>query len=465
MSSVFDRIPSVQDLLARPVIRRLTQSLDRQIVTGRVKQYLGELRAQFDQATNEGKIPSLSGLAERIARWIAEREQLGPRVVINASGNLFHGGMVHAPIAEAACSAMVSSALGGVFEAEGDRQDKPRSLIATEARLAQLTGAEAAFVCNSLSGAVSLLFAVLFAHRRVLIRRGDCIEFPDGLRLSDLAKLNQVDLTELGASNLVRHDDFAEALQTEAAAWLRIGAESIGEAGRPITPAEVQKLAKAELSVIEVLQQATVADWSQYGLDQLPVVGQRLAAGIDLVVFPGDRWLGGPAVGILAGKKSLIAELQRATERFAYQVDPLRAAGLDAALRLYDDPESAAEKHPLVSLLIASPENLRNRASRIAPQLAALPGVSEASVVEAEAVQGPIAGKTFAVPTSRVRVIPAKCSIAEVQNQLATHPQFSILCVAQSDELLFDLRSVHPRYDAELVSRIAEVFMAEGETS
>jgi hypothetical protein len=118
-----------------------------------------------------------------------------------------------------------------------------------------------------------------------------------------------------------------------------------------------------------------------------------------------------------------------------------------------------AEKHPLLSLLSASPENLKNRADRIAPQLAALAGVADCQVTQGTALQTPLPGETVEVPTSRLKIVPANGTVEEVRHQLATHPQFSILPVEDEQELLFDLRSVHPRYDAELVARISEVFV------
>jgi L-seryl-tRNA(Ser) seleniumtransferase len=330
MPSVFDRLPSAQDLLSRPVLRRLTQSLDRQIVVGRVKQYLSELKTQVEQASSEGKLPSITGLAERIARWIAEREQLGPQVVINATGNLFHVELVHAPLAESACAAMVSAAMSGVYHSDSAN----KALLATEDRLAKLVGAEAAWVGSSMSACLSLVFAAHFADRRVLIRRGDVIELTDGLRLSELAKGHGVDLAEVGASNLVRLDDFTEALQSEATAWLRMGADTLDEAKQPIDIAQVRSQSSQGIIVVEVLTHATVADWTDFGLPMLPVIGDRLAAGVDLVLFSGDCWLGGPAVGLVTGKKQLIEEIKHAVNRFTAGVDPVRVSGLEAALRM-----------------------------------------------------------------------------------------------------------------------------------
>jgi len=444
MSSVFDRLPTPQDLLSRPAIRKLTETLDRKVVTERVKQYLGDIRSRFEQSP-AANVPSLTGLAERIARWIAEHEQLGPQQVINATGDLFHRGLVHPPLAESACSAMASSALCGVPQSGAGN-----GLDAANRRLAKLLGAESATAANNFSAAVSLMFASLFADRRVLIRRGDVIELADGLRLSDLARDHRVDLVEVGASNSVRADDFAKALESEAAGWLRIGPAAAG--GRPdaIPVRPIREKAGGEFAVVDLLLEASVRDWSNHGLGTIPVAGDSLKAGADLVVFPGDRWLGGPAVGIVGGKQALIGQMQHSTQRFAAAVDPIRAAGYDAAVRIHDEPDSAAEKHPLLSLLTTPGENLKSRAERIAPHWSALDGVASADVIEGD--------NTFLV-----RVFPKSISVADARQQLASHPQVSVLTVASDEGLQFDLRSVPPRYDAELTARVAELLRGEVE--
>jgi L-seryl-tRNA(Ser) seleniumtransferase len=186
----------------------------------------------------------------------------------------------------------------------------------------------------------------------------------------------------------------------------------------------------------------------------VPLVSKSLEQGADLVLFSGDKLLGGPQSGIVVGKRALIEQLARHPLARALQVDKLTLAGLAATLRLYRDPAMARRSIPLIQLLSTSAENLKCRAERLAPQLANLPALSGAEAVQETTSLGSDSLPLQSLPTWCIALTPAKWSVERLATRLRTGTP-SVIGRVQKDRLLFDLRSVFPRQDQQLVTAVA----------
>ncbi|MBW3600405.1 MAG: L-seryl-tRNA(Sec) selenium transferase [Planctomycetes bacterium] len=459
-NSVLRNVPSVNDLLERPPLRRLRDNLSHSVVVGGVRTFLDNLRREVQTAAAERKMPEVGDLAERIAQWILRQEESPLRPAVNATGVLLHTGLGRAPLADDALAA-ISAVAGGYATVEvdvvtGERSQRSR---AVEKLLEQLTGAEAALVVNNNAGATLLTLAALAAGKEVIVSRGQLIEIGGSYRLPDVMTAGGVRLREVGTTNKTRLSDFLSAIGDETAALMRVHTSNyvvVGFAEQPEL-AELVELAHAhDLPLIDDIGSGALIDYSQFGLTGEPVARDSIKAGADVVLFSGDKLLGGPQCGVIAGRRELVEKIQHHPLARALRVDKITLAALAATLRLYRDPEKAAQEVPLLSLLSTSLENLRNRAQRIASQAAASPAIESAEVIDERTFLGGGSVPTQEIDTVCVALAPAGRSVDSLAAELRGG-QPSVFGRIQKDRLLLDLRSVLPAQDRVLVEALQHV--------
>jgi L-seryl-tRNA(Ser) seleniumtransferase len=210
---------------------------------------------------------------------------------------------------------------------------------------------------------------------------------------------------------------------------------------------------KHNLPVIDDIGSGPLLDLARYGLTGEPLAGESIQSGADLVLFSGDKLLGGPQCGVIAGRKRLVDEILQHPMMRALRVGKLTLAALAATLRLYQDPQTAEQSIPLFSLLATPLENLRNRAERLAPQMAAVAAIASAEPIQGVAFLGGGSVPTQELPTWCVALAPSRGSVSELAASLrAADP--AIVGRIQQDRLLLDLRCVPPKQDCQLVAAV-----------
>jgi L-seryl-tRNA(Ser) seleniumtransferase len=207
------------------------------------------------------------------------------------------------------------------------------------------------------------------------------------------------------------------------------------------------------LPVIDDIGSGALLDFSRFGVSGEPVAEQSIRAGADVVLFSGDKLLGGPQCGIIVGRRTLLREISRHPLMRAVRLDKAILAALAATLRLYRDPATALQQIPLLSLLGTSLENLQNRAERLAPQLAAAAAIAAAEPRQMHTFLGGGAVPAQELPTWCVALRPAQGRVDDLAAalRLGTPAVFGRI---QQDQLYFDLRSVFPAQDALLVGAV-----------
>jgi L-seryl-tRNA(Ser) seleniumtransferase len=458
MSNILRNIPSVNELLESPPLRKLIDRASRNAVVSGVRNFLDKLRRDVETAAAEFRVPSASDLAERIAQWIATEDASSLRSVINATGILLHTGLGRAPLAEEALQAVVDVARGysnlEVDIGTGERSQRMRDAARL---LTQITGAEAAAVVNNNAGATLLALSALARGREVVVSRGQLVEIGGSYRLPEVMECSGAVLREVGTTNKTRSSDYRAAIRPETAALMRVHCSNFAIVGFvEETPlAELVELGrKHNLLVIDDIGSGALGDLSRFGLTSEPLATESIKAGADVVLFSGDKLLGGPQCGIILGKKP---SLQRITEHplmRALRVDKLTLAALAATLRLHQDPQAAERSIPLLALLSTPLANLQNRAERMAPQLAACSALAAAEPVASHTYVGGGSLPTQQIPTWCVALTPAKGDVGALAKSLraGTPPVFGRV---QKEQLLLDLRSVFPRQDVQIVEAVA----------
>jgi L-seryl-tRNA(Ser) seleniumtransferase len=284
------------------------------------------------------------------------------RRVLNATGVIVHTNLGRAPLATEAL-ARVHEVARGYSNLEldlddgtrGSRQDHLASLVR------RLTGAEAALVVNNNAAAVLLALAALAEGREVVVSRGELVEIGDGFRIPDVLARSGARLVEVGTTNRTRDADYERAIGPDTALLLRVHQSNFRLVGFTELPhvADVAAVAHAHgLPLVDDLGSGVLAD-----VPGEPSARESLAAGADLVCFSGDKLLGGPQAGIVAGRADLVEQLRRHPLQRALRVDKLTLAALEGTLLLHLD---MPERVPVLSMLGEDVEVVRARATRLA---------------------------------------------------------------------------------------------------
>lgn len=361
MSDPRRELPSVDRLLNQPAIQQLLDAAPRAAVVAAVRESLEAARTRR------------AGPPEHWEDDVRERltQRAGPGLlpVLNATGVVLHTNLGRAPLARPAIEAMASVA-GGYSNLEldlpsgarGSRSDHCRSL------LRNVTGADDGLIVNNAAGALVLALNAVAEGREVLISRGELIEIGGSFRIPDILLKSGARLREVGTTNRTHLDDYRQAIGTAAAILTvhRSNFEQRGFVSSP-DPAELAELARqAGVPYLYDVGSGLLADLSPWGLSGEPRVSDAIAAGPGLVLFSGDKLLGGPQAGCLIGTGALVALCRRNPLARALRADKLTLAGMAATLALYQDPAEAVRAIPVLAMLTVSADDLAGRAARLA---------------------------------------------------------------------------------------------------
>jgi len=388
-------LPSVEQLLQTEPLRSAAGAAPRGLAVSAAR---GELeRSRSAIRGGNGGAPEASELAERAARALADAVQptLGP--VINATGVVVHTNLGRAPLAFEALEEIDSVASGYSnleYELAAGRRGSRQAHV--ESLLCELTGAQAALVVNNNAAAVLLALAALAGEREVVISRGQLLEIGGSFRIPEILAQSGARLVEVGTTNRTRRADYERAIGPETAALMRVHASNFRTVGftEEVPLAELCTLARERgVALIDDLGSGVLArrdDRLGELIRDEPAARDSVAAGADVVCFSGDKLLGGPQAGIVAGRAEAVAHLRTHPLARAVRIDKLALAALDATLRLHRDPARAAREIPVLVMIGASEEELAGRAERLRAGIAA--GAAGAAQVRIERAAGRAGG-------------------------------------------------------------------------
>jgi L-seryl-tRNA(Ser) seleniumtransferase len=358
------QLPSVDRLLRDPTVATLLDQAPRNAVVAAVR------------AALEAARQSRSGPPDDWAQEIGERLTLvtarSLRPVLNATGVVLHTNLGRAPLAPAAWEAMRAIAEGySTLEYDlatgtrGHRADHCRRL------LAELSGAEDGLAVNNAAGALVLALNALAAGGRVLISRGELIEIGGAFRIPEIMEKSGCVLVEVGTTNRTHLADYQRALPG-AAAILTVHRSNFEQSGFVATPAPAELAALAagaDLPYLYDVGSGLLADLGPWGLSSEPRVTDAVATGADLVLFSGDKLLGGPQAGCIVGRAAVVAQCRSNPFARALRADKFTLAALEATLSLYRDPDAAIAQIPVLAMLTVAPDEIARRAAALAGEI------------------------------------------------------------------------------------------------
>ena len=429
------RLPSVDRLLREPSIVELEAHAPRNALVAAVREAL--------EAARRGR----SGVPED---WVAEvRERLTTRTraslrpVLNATGVVLHTNLGRAPLAPAALRAITGVA-EGYSSLEYDLATGTRGHRAEHCRrlLAELSGAEDGLVVNNAAGALVLALNALAPGGRVLISRGELIEIGGSFRIPDILEKSGATLAEVGTTNRTHLDDYRRKLEGSAAILTvhRSNFEQRGFVTTPL-PAELVSLAReAGIPYVYDVGSGLLADLTPWGLSGEPRVQEAAASGADLVLFSGDKLLGGPQAGCLVGTGRAVAACRTNPLARALRTDKFTLAALEATLALYRDPAAAIQDIPVLAMLTLSIAELAARAARLAALLP--PALSPTTTPGVSAVGGGAFPGTE-LPTTLVALDPGALGANGLALRLRLGEP-AVIGRVEQDRVLLDPRTLPP---------------------
>jgi L-seryl-tRNA(Ser) seleniumtransferase len=448
------RLPSVDHALLRPDVEALVRAHGRPAVLEALRATLDALRRRA-ASSPKGVDEAVAGLGAVVAAHVEAASRPSLRRVVNATGVVVHTNLGRAPLPpEAAARVAEVAASYSNLEYDLERGERGEREVHAEARLRRLLEVEAAVVVNNCAAAVLLAVNTHAEGREVLVSRGELVEIGGSFRIPDVLRKGGARLREVGTTNRTRLADFRAALSPATGLILKVHPSNFRIVGFTEEPS-LEDLAGLAREVGVPL----VEDQGSGLLEGLPgalaaegTAVQALRGGADAVAFSGDKLLGGPQAGLVAGREAVVAPMRRNPLYRALRVDKMTLAALDATL-LEHQAGRARERVPVLRMVNAPLAEVRARSEAFAREVAAAAPALRPALVEAEAAVGGGAAPTVGVPSVAVALEPGPAGASALAAALRRGSPPVVARVAEA-RLLLDLRTVLPGEEPALLAAV-----------
>ncbi len=462
MTNPLQNLPSVDRVLALPMLKPTIEQFGLPRTTAVIRSVIDEQRTAIRRNAEPGTVLP----AEDIAADVSQRLQAADRArlvsVFNLTGTILHTNLGRAYLPPTAIEAVTLVAAGASnLEYDlgtgnrGDRDDHIESLIC------ELTGAEAATVVNNNAAAVLLTLNTLALAKEVCVSRGELVEIGGSFRIPEIMSRSGCRLIEVGSTNRTHLQDYEGAITADTGAVMKVHTSNYEIMGftSAVTYDALAGLAqKRGIPFLVDLGSGTLVNLDDLGLAQHerhePTVAEVLSSGADLVTFSGDKLLGGPQAGIIAGRKSLIREIKQNPLKRALRVDKMTIAALAEVLKLYRNPATLQTQLPTMRFLGRSADDIKSIAINLLPAFTkALTGFASASVMPTNSQIGSGALPIDTLPSYAIVITPSEPGDRALQSITQAFRQLSkpVIGRLKDGKLLFDMRTVDNHEELETV--------------
>lgn len=443
------QIPPVNDLLRAKELAEFRDILAQPFVTTMLDQVLSETRLELAQSRSVLPRAELtSRIAGELARRLGRALEWSLRRVINASGVVLHTNLGRAPLPADAIEHLREVSVGySNLEFDVERGRRGKRDLHVERALQQVLGCEAAIVVNNNAAAVLLVLNTLAEGGEVIASRGEQIEIGDSFRIPEVMAKSGTRLKEVGTTNRTRIKDYEKAITEHTRLLLRVHPSNfrvIGFAERPSLDEFVDLGARRNIPTFEDLGSGYIADPGSLGMSDEPLAGESIRAGVDIICFSGDKLLGGPQAGIIAGKQLYVEKIRQNPLFRALRVDKLTISILEFVLRAY--LQGRLDDIPVLRMLRASAGDLQARATAFAGKAGEM-----AKPVELKSLVGGGSAPETYLPSWGVALDFPGLSDAELERRLRkSNPP--VIVRVEEGRVILDFRTIFPSEEEELLA-------------
>ncbi|MDO8963681.1 MAG: L-seryl-tRNA(Sec) selenium transferase [Coriobacteriia bacterium] len=456
-------LPKTDELLKRSDLSALAESASRAVVLDAVRDAVDALRARI--VAGESVVFDDDSIADDAIATVSTRMRSSLRPVINATGIIVHTNLGRSRLPEAVLRAVVdASANYSTLEYDVASGERGSRHVHVERLICDVTGAEAAMAVNNNAAATLLGIAGLAARKEAIVSRGQLVEIGGSFRIPDIMRQSGAKMVEVGATNKTHVRDYENAITPKTGLLLKVHSSNYRVVGftQEVSLAQLVELgAKHGVPVFEDQGSGVLIDLAPYGLPDEPTVRSAVEAGADLVSVSGDKLLGGPQAGILAGKRATIDRLKKHPLARALRLDKMTLAALEATLRLYLDPERALREIPTLAMLTESGGSVGARARALADRIAR--ECADAFIVGVLADVSRAGGGALPladIPTTVVALTPRAMSANDLESRLRLGEP-AIVARIKDGNVLIDPRTLTGP-EADLVAdRLAAIAAGE----
>jgi len=440
-------------------VRDVEKRAGRPLVREAIREVLEALRQRI--AANQNAAFSPESLEQDIVRQIESELSFSLQPIINATGVILHTNLGRAPLAQEAVGHLTEIALHySNLEYDLGGGERGRRDAHTDRLVAKLVGSEAALVVNNNAAAVFVALNTLAESSEVVVSRGELIEIGGSFRIPDICLKSGALLREVGTTNRTRLSDYASAINEHTRVLLRVHPSNfriVGFTERPELGDLAELAQRHRLILMEDVGSGCLVDLAAYGLKDQPPAATSLQAGADVVTFSGDKLLGGPQAGIIAGRREPLQRIRKNPLFRALRVDKLTIAALEATARLYLRQDYDAI--PALRMIRATAESIAARAERLASRLSKLARFT-VSLERGESVAGGGSTPGQGLATTLICVSHEQVSAEEVATRLRRNRP-PVIVRLERDQVRLDLRTVLDEKEGNELARALEKLAEE----
>ncbi len=467
IKSLLSSLPSVDEVLKSPSGIQWQEKYSRRHVLQSVREVIDSYR----QAIISGKIENAGYhvIHEEIHKKLEDLAEYNLKNVINATGIVIHTNLGRSVLSEAVMQHVKDIATGySNLEYDIEKGVRGKRYSHIQSLTNQLTGAESCLIVNNNAAAVFVCLNTIAKDREVIVSRGELVEIGGSFRIPDIMKSSGAILKEVGTTNKTHISDYEKALTEHTALLLRVHQSNFRMTGFTQNPSLEELVSisrKFNLPLMFDLGSGCLIDLKPYGIHIEPTVQDVLKAGVDIVTFSGDKLLGGPQGGIIAGKSELIEQISKNPLMRAVRVDKMTLAAYEATLTAYLDEEKAKTTIPTVRMLMENKETIKKRAKKVLLKLKkkanfSIHEMAHIFIASDSSKSGGGALPEIEFMTYAVAVKPYKMSAGALGQKLRVNSPH-IIARIQDDMVLLDMRTVQDSEIERMVDGIINALLSQ----
>jgi L-seryl-tRNA(Ser) seleniumtransferase len=452
-------LPSVDEILKSENGQEWLFSYPRRFVLQAVREIIEQIR----QGALKEKVEefSVEAMAKDIQKQIQKLSSFSLKPVINATGVVIHTNLGRSVLSEKIMDNVKKVACGySTLEYDIEKGQRGKRYSHVQRLINEITGAENSLVVNNNAAAVFVCLTALARGKEVIVSRGELVEIGGSFRVPDVMSASGAILREVGTTNKTHLRDYENTINENTGLLLKVHQSNFRTVGftKLVEIDELVKLGKKHnIPVMFDLGSGCLIDLKPYGIHIEPSVQEVVKSGCDIITFSGDKLLGGPQGGVIAGKADIIETISKHPLMRAVRVDKMTLSALEAVLMLYMDEEKAKKEIPTLRMLLQNSAEIKARSKKIAAQLSkkVRKDTADINVIADSSQSGGGALPEIEFKTFVVAVKPKNLSVNKLEDRLR-NGSLPIIARIKNDALIIDARTISDNEIESLLKGIAE---------